>query len=202
MLVLVVVVLVLLGQAAKPFGTFFFLLLLEDLDLDAGESDLDFASVSTDDLTDSDALIDSRKKFNVLFHVNVGAPAVSNPEESLLEHDQAHSFLAAGVVDPLLGDLSCHLLLAVERQQDLVDTLEKRRVLVFGDNVAGAVGAGLRVQQLPVAGANTLELSMHKQSALVCLAHDRVHLESFTKQESRLECRSKLKNRRACYLCF
>ena len=52
------------------------------------------------------------------------------------------------------------------------------RVLVFGDDIAGAIGAGLRVQQLPVLGADLLELRVHKELAIVRFAHHSVDHES------------------------
>ena len=199
MLILVVVILVLVREAAQPLGTVFFFFLLEDLDLDAGKGNLYVASLSTDNFSNSDALKDSSEQLNILIHVNVGSPAVCNAEKRLLKHDQVHCFLATGVVDPLLGNLAGHLLLSVQRQQHLVDALKQGRVLVFGDNVAGAVGAWLRVQQLPEAGAYTLKLSMHKQPSIVCLANDRVHKESFKKQVTVLERCCSDENRRACF---
>ena len=104
-------------------------------------------------------------------------------EEHLLEQGQVHGFLAARVINPLLGDLTRHLILAVERQQDLVDALEQRRVLLLRHAVARAVRLGLRVQQLPVARADVLEVRVVQHLLFVGLGDDRVHRESCERRE-------------------
>ncbi len=115
MLILVVVILVLVREAADPLSTVFFLLLLEDLHLDSGKGDLNGTGLATDDLAHSDSLVDFIEHLNILIHVNVDAPAVCNAEEHLLKHSDIHSLLAAGIPDPLLGHFAVHLLLSVKR---------------------------------------------------------------------------------------
>ena len=102
MLVLVIVILVFVREAALPFSAIFLVFLLENLDLNARQGDLCLSSSATDDLFDSDAFVDLGEKLNVLIHANMGAPAVSDSVERLLEHGEVHSGLSTRIVDPLL----------------------------------------------------------------------------------------------------
>lgn len=123
MLVLKVVVLVLVTEAALPLSTVLFLLLLEDVDEDSWQHGLNLASLATNHLLDGDTIVDLLEQLDVLIHVDVCTPAVSDAEEHLLEHRQVHAGLASCVVNPLLRNLTRHLILAVEWKQDLVHPL-------------------------------------------------------------------------------
>ena len=113
MLVLVILVLVLVREAASPFGTVFLLLFLEDFDLDSWQSDLYFTGLPSDHFLAGDTLVDLGQELNILIHIDMSGPAVGNSEEHLLEHDQVHGGLAASVMNPLLCNLSAHLILSV-----------------------------------------------------------------------------------------
>ena len=52
------------------------------------------------------------------------------------------------------------------------------RVLLLRDDIAGAVGTGLAVQQRPVSGADCLELCMLEQLTVVSLAHNGIDHKS------------------------
>ena len=52
-----------------------------------------------------------------------------------------------------------------------------RAVLLLSHDVAAAVGAGLRMQQLPELGAHGFEVRVHEHLAVVRLAHNEVHEE-------------------------
>ena len=65
------------------------------------------------------------KQLTVLINVDMGGPAVSDPEQHLLEHCEVHGGLASGVMDPLLGYLTVHLLLSVQWQEHFVNTFQK-----------------------------------------------------------------------------
>ena len=121
MLVLKVIVLILIREAAHPLSPIFLVFLLEYFDLDTRQGNFYSPSLASNDFLDSYAVIYLGQELNILVHVDVGAPAVGDPEEHLLEHDQIHAVLAASVMNPLLGDLSAHLVLTVEWQKHLID---------------------------------------------------------------------------------
>ena len=89
-LILVRLVLVFVANTALPFCAIFFLLLLEDVNLDARQDGLYLTRVTTDDLLDSDTGIDFLQQLGVLVHVDVSAPAVRDAVEHLLEFCQVH----------------------------------------------------------------------------------------------------------------
>lgn len=82
-------------------------------------------------------------------------------------------------MEPFLGDLAGHLILTVEREQHFVDALHQVHVLLLRDLVAGPVLLRLGPQQLPVFAADSLEVSMHEDAALISLGHNRVDHESY-----------------------
>ena len=177
-LVFEVLVLVLVTKAALPLSAILFILFLEDIYLNTRQHRLNLARLATDNLPDGDTIIDLPKQLDVLFHVDVSAPAVSNAEEHLLELGQVHGLFAFCVVDPLLSDLTRHLFLAVEREQHLIDALHELHVLVFRDLIASAVLLRLRPQQLPELAADGLEVGVQENAALVSLGHYGVDYES------------------------
>ena len=111
--VLEILVLVLIGEAALPFSTIFLFLLLQDLDLDARQSDFYGARVSPNDLLYCNTIVDLLEELDVLIHVDMNGPAVSDSKEHLLEHSEVHCALAAGIMDPFLCHLTVHLFLTV-----------------------------------------------------------------------------------------
>ena len=86
-------------------------------------------------------------------------------------------------MDPLLGHLAVDLFLPVQGKQHLVNAFHHLHVLVLCDDIAGAVGAWLGSQQLPVFRTNALELRVHKHSPFVGFAHHLVHLESYNRKK-------------------
>lgn len=175
--ILEIFILVLVAEAALPLGTIFFLLVLEDLNLNAGQYGGNLASLSANDLLEGDAIINLVEELNVLLNVNMSAPSVGNAEQGLLELGKIHGGFGARVEVPFLGDLACHLILAVERQQYLVDALHQSHILILRNLVGGTICIWLCAQQLPELGANSLKVGVQENAALVRLCHHGVDLE-------------------------
>ena len=81
--------------------------------MDASQSDLSLTSLASNYLLANDTVVDLFQQFDILSHVNVCRPTMSDSKEHFLEHDQVHCLLLSGVVDPLLCYLTVHLLLSV-----------------------------------------------------------------------------------------
>lgn len=156
MLVLVCVIVLVVGVTLLPilFGLIG-ILLLEKLNLDAWKDKIDLTSVSANHFLYSDTIIYFCENLNVLIHVDMCGPAVSNSEKCLLEHDQVHGRLTSGVMDPLLSYLAVHLFFTIEGQQNFVDAFHQLSVLLLRDNITnitGLVRVRLLAQQLPILG--------------------------------------------------
>jgi hypothetical protein len=115
MLVLEVLVLVLIGEATQPLSAIFFLLFLEDFNLQSRKGHYNLTCVATDHLFHRDALIHFAEDLDILLDVDMRGPAVGNSEQHFLKHRQVHSLLASSVEDPFLSDFAAHLSLTVQR---------------------------------------------------------------------------------------
>ena len=78
-----------------------------------------------DYLSEGNAVINELEQLDVFVQVNVDGPLVGNAVEELGEEVETQLAVVRAVHDPLLLDLASHLLVAVERQQNLVNTFHQ-----------------------------------------------------------------------------